>query len=52
MLYRNEPPAKRKKRAVVLAESPSYAQGGRDNTFITEGENVRKFYENNPDVDV
>jgi len=52
MLYRNEPPAKRKKRAVVLAESPSYAQGGRDNTFITEGENVRKFYQNNPDVDV
>lgn len=54
MLFRNNPEEPvRRKRAVVLAESPVSTDGStRDNTFITEAENVRKFYSKNPNVDV
>jgi hypothetical protein len=56
MLFRNDPPnnepAKKRKRAVVLAESPLIQDGYRNDAFIKEGENVKKFYSNNPDVDV
>lgn len=56
MLFRNDPlneeAPKKKKRAVVLAESPFIQDGVRNDAFIQEGENVRKFYADNPDVQV
>ena len=49
----NEP--KRKRRAIVLAESPykgAYGKSERDDTFIQEANNLRQFYQRtNPDVD-
>jgi len=53
MLFKNDDPPVKRKRAVVLAESPISTDGSfREDAFIKEAENVRKFYKNNPDVDV